>query len=89
MGEEVNTPYGPVQVMIATDGAKLVGLRPVKAPQANEQQKQASIAAIKPMNAQLLASNGQNVQLVSGATATSQAYLRSFKSAMSQAGLKA
>lgn len=89
LGQAVSTQYGPVQVMIATDGVKIVGLRPVKAPQANEQQKQASIAAIKPINQQVMASNGQNVQVVSGATITSQAYIQSLRSAMAQAGLSA
>lgn len=89
LGQEVSTQYGPVQVMIATDGVKIVGLRPVKAPQANEQQKQASIAAIKPINQQVMASNGQSVQIVSGATITSQAYIQSLRSAMAQAGLTA
>lgn len=81
-GPSVDTQYGPVQVVITVSGGKITA--------ANDAQPAADpigANAIPRLNQETLTAQSANIQAVSGATFTSDGYIRSLQQAVDQAGL--
>jgi uncharacterized protein with FMN-binding domain len=76
-GKTVNTPYGAVTVTITVDGAKKITDVTAKLPDTGESQ-----GAGPKLKAQVLQKQSADVDTVSGATYTSDAYRNSLQSAL-------
>jgi uncharacterized protein with FMN-binding domain len=86
-GEAAQTPYGPVQVQITVSGGTLTNVTAVDYPQDQPRDVQINSFAIPLLNQEATAAKSTNIDIVSGATYTSQGYVQSLQSALDQAGL--
>lgn len=86
-GSIVNTRYGPVQVQVVISNAVITGVTELQLPSAEGRSVQINNRAAPILQQELLAAQSANVQNVSGATYTSEAYAKSVQSALDQAGL--
>ncbi len=86
-GSSVDTRYGPVQVRIVVAKGKLTGVTAVDYPTNSGRDQQINAAAIPALNQEVLAAGNAKVDMISGATYTSQGYLDSLQSALDKAGL--
>ena len=84
-GQVVQTRYGPVQVQVTIAGGKISGITALQLP--NDRQRSAEISQIvEPMlRSEALTAQSAQIDFVSGATYTSDAYAQSLQSALDQA----
>ncbi|MFB7618661.1 FMN-binding protein [Kitasatospora sp. NPDC056181] len=85
-GDAVPTRYGPVQVKVTLDGTKITKVDVVKYPTSDRRDREINTSAIPVLNREALAAQSADVDVVSGATYTSDGYTRSLQSALDQAG---
>jgi uncharacterized protein with FMN-binding domain len=81
-GSAIQTPFGPVQVQITVQGTKIISVRALQSPQGGRS-SEISRQAVPYLVQQTLAAQSANVQGVSGATYTSDAWAQSLQSALS------
>lgn len=81
-GTDVNTQYGPVQVVLTVSAGKITAANDVQQPADS-----IGANAIGQLNQEVLTTQSANIQTVSGATYTSQGYIRSLQQAIDTAGL--
>ena len=86
-GEAAQTRYGPVQVQITVSGGTVTSVTAVDYPQNDPRDAQINSFAIPQLNQEATAAKSSNIDIVSGATYTSQGYIQSLQSALDQAGL--
>ena len=86
-GAAATTIYGPVQVRITVRGGKVTAAQAVVYPQDTPRDQQINAFAIPELNQEAVAAASAKIDMVSGATYTSQGYLSSLQSALDQAGL--
>src|ERR1700761_1973359 len=86
-GAAANTIYGPVQVRITVRNGKVTAAQAVVYPQDTPRDQQINAFAIPELNQEAVAASSAKIDMVSGATYTSQGYLSSLQSALDQAGL--
>ena len=84
-GQLVQTRFGPVQVQVTIAGGKISDVTALQLP--NDRQRSAEISQIvEPMlRSEALTAQSAQIDLVSGATYTSDAYAQSLQSALDQA----
>jgi uncharacterized protein with FMN-binding domain len=84
-GSTVQTRFGPVQVQVTIAGGKLTEITALQLP--FDRQRSAEISQIvEPMlRSEALTAQSAQIDLISGATYTSDAYARSLQSALDQA----
>jgi uncharacterized protein with FMN-binding domain len=87
-GSTVDTPYGPVQVSAVLSGGKLTGVNVLQVPDSGRYEDQIVADALPMLKSEALSAQSANIDIVSGATFTSQGYAQSLQSALNQAGLK-
>jgi uncharacterized protein with FMN-binding domain len=80
-GQEVNTQYGPVQVVITVSNGKIVS---ASDPDGGDDIAQ---NAIPQLNQEAVDAQSANISAVSGASYTSGGYIQSLQSAIDKAGL--
>ena len=85
-GDAVDTPYGPVQVQVNLSGAKIVDVRVLQAPMNTPRDQAINSYALPQLIQATMAANSANIDMVSGATYTSEGYLQSLQSALNRAG---
>ncbi|MHB8342197.1 MAG: FMN-binding protein [Mycobacteriales bacterium] len=78
------TPYGPVQVQITTQGKQITDVEALQMPADTYHSQQLSSYAGPQLRQQVLAAQSANIQGVSGATYTSNGYRQSVQSAIDQ-----
>ncbi|HEX6499947.1 MAG TPA: FMN-binding protein [Micromonosporaceae bacterium] len=85
-GPAVDTPYGPVQVKVSFANGKIADVQAVQTP--NDRRRSVAINgyAAPILRQEVLQAQSANVDLVSGATTTSEAYLQSLQAAIDRAG---
>lgn len=84
-GEQVDTPYGPLQVqVVVTTGGITSSDAPVH-PTGNGHDLQVNSRAIPILNSEVVEAQSARITMVSGATFTSEGYLTSLQSALDQA----
>ena len=84
-GTAVNTPFGTVQVDAVVSGGKITNVKYPQMPYAHAYSQSIS-TQIKPMmKKEILSAQSANINLISGATFTSNAVAQSLQSALSQA----
>jgi len=86
-GDVVNTRYGPVQVQVTISNGKIVDVTAIQLPSTDPRSAQISQYVEPILRSSALQAQSAQVDLVSGATYTSEAYAGSLQAALDQAGL--
>lgn len=86
-GDAVDTRWGPVQVQITVAGKNVTDAQAVQYPQGNPRDWQINGYAVPQLNSEAVAADSAHIDMVSGATYTSQGYLQSLQSALDKAGI--
>ncbi|MET7658075.1 FMN-binding protein [Streptomyces sp. NPDC005349] len=84
-GETVQTRYGPVQVEITVDGAKITAARAVRTPSGDRRSQDIASSSVPTLVQETLDAQSARIDTVSGATYTSEGYMTSLQSALDQA----
>ncbi len=84
-GSSVNTEYGPVQVQITVSGGAISDVTMLAYPNGSRRDQQINQNALPTLISETISAQSANVQMVSGATYTSEGYLRSLQSAIDKA----
>ncbi|WAL74240.1 FMN-binding protein [Kitasatospora sp. YST-16] len=83
-GSAVNTRYGPVQVKVTMAGGRISKIDVVQYPTRDRRDQEINSSAIPQLNQEALAAQSADIDVVSGATYTSDGYTRSLQSALDQ-----
>jgi uncharacterized protein with FMN-binding domain len=86
-GSAVMTNYGPVQVQITTSGRKLTNVAVLQYPNTNGRDAEINGHALPILVDETMQAGSAQIDMVSGATYTSQGYLQSLQAALDRAGL--
>jgi len=81
------TRYGPVQVQVTVKNGAVTSVSATEYPMSDPRDAQINSYAIPQLNAEATSAGSANIDMVSGATYTSEGYLSSLQSALNQAGL--
>ncbi|MFF4212937.1 FMN-binding protein [Streptomyces sp. NPDC001796] len=81
-GDSVQTRYGPVQVRITVTNGKLTDVTAVTYPQDSPRDQEINSYAVPQLTREALTAQSANIDVVSGATYTSQGYQQSLQSAL-------
>jgi len=81
-GDAFATRWGDVQVQVTFDGTKITGVSAVQLPNSDGHSMMLAQLAQQTLSQEVIQAQSANVDMVSGATFTSQAYLQSVQSAL-------
>ncbi|MFE7524540.1 FMN-binding protein [Kitasatospora sp. NPDC057542] len=84
-GNTVNTRYGPVQVQVTLAGNRITAVDVVKYPNSERRDREINSSALPVLNQEAIAAQSARIDMVSGATYTSDGYVRSLQSALDRA----
>jgi uncharacterized protein with FMN-binding domain len=87
-GDAADTRYGPVQVRITLTGGHVTKVTAVEYPTAQPRDAEINAYAIPVLDREAGQAGDADIDMVSGATYTSQGYLESLQSALDKAGLR-
>jgi uncharacterized protein with FMN-binding domain len=85
-GPVVENPYGPVQVAVAEEGGKVVDVKALQLPTEHAQSQEISEQVAPMLRTEVLQAQNAEINVVSGATYTSESYASSLQGALRQAG---
>jgi uncharacterized protein with FMN-binding domain len=85
-GETVQTRFGPVQVAVAVSGRRIRAITFLAVPTDRARSREISSQAEPLLRSEALSAQSASVNLLSGATYTSEGFAQSLQSALSQAG---
>jgi uncharacterized protein with FMN-binding domain len=88
-GAAASTIYGPVQVQITVKRGKVTAARAVEYPEETSRDTQINAYAIPVLDREAVSTGSAKIDMVSGATYTSQGYMTSLQSALDQAKIGA
>ncbi|MDU0314498.1 FMN-binding protein [Phycicoccus sp. M110.8] len=86
-GDTAQTRWGPVQVRITVQGGKITNAEAIVYPNNNGRDVEINSYALPVLNQEAVQAQSANIDMVSGATVTSDGYLQSLQSAIDQAHL--
>jgi uncharacterized protein with FMN-binding domain len=86
-GDSTDTRWGPVQVQITVANGTITDVNVVDYPSGNGRDQQINSRALPILVKETLDAQSANIDMVSGATVTSEGYLGSLQSALDKAGL--
>ena len=86
-GSVASTRWGPVQVSITVTDGKITAVDVPQYPTGNGKDRQINASALPILTKETLSAQSADIDMVSGATVTSQGYVTSLQSALDQAGL--
>ena len=86
-GDSQMTPYGPVQVRITVKGGQITRSEVLQVPWSGGHDQMINSHAVPILNQETVQSQSSSIDMVSGATYTSQGYIGSLQSAIDQAQL--
>jgi uncharacterized protein with FMN-binding domain len=86
-GAAASTKYGPVQVEITVANGTVTDVSVIDYPSNNGKDQQINARALPVLVQETLKAQSANIDMVSGATYTSDGYVQSLQSALDQAGL--
>jgi uncharacterized protein with FMN-binding domain len=86
-GDSASTRWGPVQVQISVTDGTVTDVSVIDYPSGNGRDQQINARALPVLVQETLAAQSADIDMVSGATVTSEGYLESLQSALDQAGL--
>ncbi|MFF2619902.1 FMN-binding protein [Kitasatospora sp. NPDC058046] len=84
-GDTVNTRYGPVQVQVTLAGSRITAVDVVKYPNSERRDREINSSALPVLNQEAISAQSAAIDVVSGATYTSDGYVRSLQSALDRA----
>jgi uncharacterized protein with FMN-binding domain len=84
-GTSVSTRFGDVQVQITVSGGQITSADAVAYPTRDGKSKQINAYAVPVLNEEAVSAQSASIDLVSGATYTSNGYTESLQSAIDQA----
>lgn len=84
-GDSAGTRYGPVQVQITVSGGSISAVDVLDYPSDNPRDRQINQRALPMLISETTSAQSARVDMISGATYTSEGYLRSLQSAIDQA----
>ncbi|MFF2626523.1 FMN-binding protein [Kitasatospora griseola] len=87
-GNAVNTRYGPVQVRVTLDGSTISKIDVIQYPNRDRRDQEINSYAVPELNQEAMAAQNAHIDVVSGATYTSDGYTRSLQSALDRAAKK-
>jgi uncharacterized protein with FMN-binding domain len=85
-GEAISTRFGPVQVEVTVTDGRITDVQVLQYPHSDRRDAEINGYALPLLVQATLDANSANVDMVSGATYTSNGYVRSLQSALDQAG---
>ena len=80
-------PYGDVQVEVVVSGRRLLDVKPLQLPFDRPRSQEISDIAAPDLRQEALQAQSASINVVSGATYTSDSYAQSLQAALDQAGL--
>jgi uncharacterized protein with FMN-binding domain len=86
-GRVAQTQWGPVQVRLTVTAGKITAAEAVQYPNGNGRDQQINSYALPALGREVLAAQSGDIDLVSGATVTSDGYVTSLQSAIDKAHL--
>ncbi|WP_034271437.1 FMN-binding protein [Actinospica robiniae] len=86
-GSEVDTRYGPVQVQAVLSDSKLTNVNVLEVPDNGSYEDQIVSIALPELKSEALSAQSSNIDIVSGATFTSEGYAQSLQAALDKAGV--
>ena len=86
-GSVASTRWGDVQVTITVTDGKITAVDVPTYPTANGKDRQINASALPILKQETLSAQSADIDMVSGATVTSEGYVESLQSALDQAGL--
>src|SRR4051812_7895045 len=84
-GSSADTPYGPVQVRITLTNGRLTDVTALQSPNDRRRSGEINDEALPVLRSEALKAQNSRIDEVSGATWTSDAYIRSLQSALDKA----
>ncbi|MFJ4674118.1 FMN-binding protein [Kitasatospora purpeofusca] len=85
-GGAVDTRYGPVQVKVTLSGTRITAVDVIQYPSEDRRDREINASALPVLNKEAIAAQSAHIDVVSGATYTSNGYVRSLQSALDRAG---
>jgi uncharacterized protein with FMN-binding domain len=85
-GPAYNTYYGPVQVQVHIQGGRVTSVDVPVYPADRRASQRINSRALPMLESEVISAQSTRVNIISGATLTSEAYLRSLGAALRQAG---
>jgi uncharacterized protein with FMN-binding domain len=86
-GPLAQTRWGPVQVQVTVSGGKLTDVSVLQSPNGNPRDQQINAYALPILVQNTLDAQSADIDMVSGATVTSDGYRQSLQGALDEAGL--
>jgi uncharacterized protein with FMN-binding domain len=86
-GDAVSTRFGDVQVQITVANGKITEAEVTQVPWSNGRDQEINSYAVPILNSEAVDAQSSTIDMVSGATFTSQGYIGSLQSAIDQANL--
>jgi uncharacterized protein with FMN-binding domain len=86
-GDAADTRWGPVQVRVSVANGAITAVDVVEYPTGNGKDRQINARALPVLVQETLDAQSADIDMVSGATVTSEGYVESLQSALDQAGL--
>ena len=86
VGDAVDAYYGPLQVKANVSGGRIVSIDVLQYPTDRRTSERINSEALPELQSEAISAQSAQVDIVSGATLTSEAYARSLDSALSRAG---
>lgn len=85
-GSVAENPYGPVQVSVTEEGGKIVEIKALQMPTEHALSQEISEHVAPMLRSEALQAQSAEINLISGATYTSEGYAQSLQAALHQAG---
>jgi uncharacterized protein with FMN-binding domain len=85
-GAAVQDPYGTVQVVVTMKRGKIMDVQAVALPLDSDRSRSINTAAAPLLRSEVLRAQSAQIDVISGATYTSQAYAQSLQAALDRAG---
>lgn len=86
-GAAVETRYGPVQVQVTVTNGRVTAANAIVYPSNDPRDQQINAYAIPTLNQEAAQAGSASIDMVSGATFTSEGYIQSLQSALDRAGV--
>ncbi len=87
LGDSIDTRWGPVQVQITVQDGKITAVSVPVYPDGNGRDQEINATALPILVQETITAQSAKIDMVSGATVTSDGYLTSLQSALDKAGL--
>ncbi|AOP47466.1 FMN-binding protein [Streptomyces lydicus] len=86
-GATISTRYGDVQVAATVRSGRLTAVKVLRAPSENGRDREIAAYAVPRLTQEALSVHSARIDAVSGASYTSEGYIRSLQSALDRAGV--